>query len=123
MPQHAQARGKKRANMDMKKITYLMTNRLEGLTLAIPMFVIGLGFMILGFTIFPGIGILVGIFVWWIAWRFMLSSSRKNQIKEALKNIREKRGTLISSSTSCQAPMSKSDIKNESGTKSTTKSE
>jgi len=110
--------------MDMKRITYSITNRLEGLTLAIPMFVIGLGFIILGFSIFPGIGILVGIFVWWIAWRFMLSSSRKNQIKEALKNIREKRGTLMSSSTSkCQAPTSKPDVKNESGTKSTAKSE
>lgn len=69
-----------------------MTNRLEGLTLAIPMFVIGLVFIILGFSIFPGIGILVGIFIWWISWRFMVSSSRKNQIKEAFKNIRAKRG-------------------------------
>ena len=88
----ARGRGKKRANMDMKRITYLMTNRLEGLTLAIPMFVIGLVFIILGFSIFPGVGILVGIFIWWISWRFMVSSSRKTQIKEALKNIREKRG-------------------------------
>jgi hypothetical protein len=80
--------------------------------------------MILGFSIFPGIGILVGVFVWWIAWRFMLSSSRKNQIKEALRNIREKRGTLMSSSTSqCQAPTSQPDVKNESATKSTVKSE
>ena len=77
--------------MDIKKITYIITNKLEGLMLAIPMFVIGLGFIILGFSIFPGIGILIGIFVWWIAWRFMLSSSRKNQIKEALKRIKEKR--------------------------------
>lgn len=93
MSQHlAQEGGKKRANMDMKKITYFMTNRLEGLTLAIPMFVIGLVFIILGFSIFPGIGILVGIFIWWISWRFMVSSSRKNQIKEAFKNIRAKRG-------------------------------
>ena len=77
--------------MDIKKITYIMTNKLEGLTLAIPMFVIGLGFIILGVSIFPGIGILIGIFIWWIAWRFMLSGSRKNQIKEALKRIKEKR--------------------------------
>ncbi len=120
----AQGAGKKRANMDMKRITYFITNRLEGLTLAIPMFVIGLGFVILGFTIFPGIGILVGIFVWWIAWRFILSSSRKNQIKEALKNIRDRRATLISSSISkCQTPMSKPDVKSESEAKSTAKSE
>jgi len=79
--------------MDMKKITYIITNKLEGLTLAIPMFVIGLGFMILGVSLFPGMGILVGIFIWWIAWRFMLSSSRKNQIKEALKRIKEKRAS------------------------------
>jgi len=79
--------------MDIKKITYIITNKLEGLTLAIPMFVIGLGFMILGVSLFPGIGILVGIFIWWVAWRFMLSSSRKNQIKEALKRIKEKRAS------------------------------
>jgi hypothetical protein len=110
--------------MDMKKITYIMTNRLEGITLAIPMFVIGLGFIILGFTIFPGMGILVGIFLWWIAWRFMLSSSRKNQIKEALKNIREKRAPFLSSSTSgCQTPTPNQDIKNENGPKSTVTSE
>ena len=110
--------------MDMKKITYIITNRLEGLTLAIPMFVIGLGFIILGFTIFPGMGILVGIFLWWIAWRFMLSSSRKNQIKEALKNIREKRAPFSSSSTSgCQTTTPKPDVKNASGPKSTVASE
>jgi len=79
--------------MDIKKITYIITNKLEGLTLAIPMFVIGLGFMILGVSLFPGMGILVGIFIWWVAWRFMLSSSRKNQIKEALKRIKEKRAS------------------------------
>ena len=79
--------------MDVKKITYIITNRLEGLTLAISMFVVGLGFMILGVSLFPGIGIVVGIFIWWIAWRFMLSSSRKNQIKEALKRIKEKRAS------------------------------
>ena len=110
--------------MDMKKITYIITNRLEGLTLAIPMFVIGLGFIILGFTIFPGMGILVGIFLWWIAWRFMLSSSRKNQIKEALKNIREKRAPFLSSSTSgCQTTAPKPDVKNAGGPKSTVTSE
>jgi hypothetical protein len=79
--------------MDIKKITYIITNKLEGLTLAIPMFVIGLGFMILGVSLFPGMGILVGIFIWWVAWRFMVSSSRKNQIKEALKRIKEKRAS------------------------------
>ena len=79
--------------MDIKKITYIITNKLEGLTLAIPMFVVGLGFMILGVSIFPGMGILVGIFIWWVAWRFMVSSSRKNQIKEALKRIKEKRAS------------------------------
>jgi hypothetical protein len=79
--------------MDIKKTTYIITNKLEGLTLAIPMFVIGLGFMILGVSLFPGMGILVGIFIWWVAWRFMLSSSRKNQIKEALKRIKEKRAS------------------------------
>ncbi|MGO9311668.1 MAG: hypothetical protein ACLQBD_17315 [Syntrophobacteraceae bacterium] len=79
--------------MDIKKATYIITNKLEGLTLAIPMFVIGLGFMILGVSLFPGMGILVGIFIWWVAWRFMVSSSRKNQIKEALKRIKEKRAS------------------------------
>ncbi len=79
--------------MDIKKATYIITNKLEGLTLAIPMFVIGLGFMILGVSLFPGMGILVGIFIWWVAWRFMVSSSRKNQIKEALKMIKEKRAS------------------------------
>lgn len=76
--------------MDIKKITYIFTNKLEGLSLAIPMFVVGLGFMILGVTLLPGIGILAGIFAWWIAWHFMLSSSRKSRIKEALKRITEK---------------------------------
>lgn len=110
--------------MDMKKITYIITNRLEGLTLAIPMFVVGLVFMILGVSIFPGIGILVGIFIWWIAWRFMLSSSRKSRIKEALKRIKEKQAALLSSARSkYQAPTPKPDVKNESGTKSTATSE
>ena len=96
----------------MKKITYIITNRLEGLSIALPTFVAGLGFMILGVTLFPGIGILVGILLWWIAWRFMLSSSRKSRIKEALKRIREKQAT---------APGP--DLKNESGTKPTATSE
>jgi len=110
--------------MDVKKITYIITNRVEGLTLAISMFVVGLGFMILGVSLFPGIGIVVGIFIWWIAWRFMLSSSRKSQIKEALKSIKEKHATLLSSSISkYHAPTPKSDVKNESGTKSTATSE
>jgi len=106
--------------MDTKKITYVITNRLEGLSLALPMFVVGLGFMILGVTLFPVIGILVGIFVWWIAWRFMLSSSRKNRIKEALKRIKESQAALLSSSTSkYRAPTAEPDRKNESVTKST----
>jgi hypothetical protein len=79
--------------MDLKKITYIITNGLEGLSLALPTFLAGLGFMILGVTLFPGIGILVGILLWWVAWRFMLSSSRKSRIKEALKRIKEKQTT------------------------------
>jgi hypothetical protein len=78
--------------MDIKKITYNITNMFEGLSLAIPMFVVGLGFMILGVSLFPGIGIVLGIIIWWIAWRFMVSSSRKTRIKEALKRIKEKQG-------------------------------
>ncbi|MGO9020523.1 MAG: hypothetical protein ACLQVJ_19460 [Syntrophobacteraceae bacterium] len=110
--------------MDMKKVTYIITNRLEGLSLAIPMFVVGLGFMILGVTLFPGIGIILGIFVWWIAWHFMLSSSRKNRYKEILKNIKEKQATLLSSSKSkYQAPSPKPDVKNESETTSSATSE
>lgn len=110
--------------MDMKKITYTITNRLEGLSLAIPTFLVGLGFMILGVTIFPGIGILVGLFIWWIAWRFMLSSSRKSRIKEALKRIREKQAGLLSSSTSkYEAPTPKPDATDEGGNKSTATSE
>ncbi|MGA2026379.1 MAG: hypothetical protein ABSH17_04815 [Syntrophobacteraceae bacterium] len=110
--------------MDIKKVTYIITNRLEGLSLALPMFVVGLGFMVLGFTLFPGIGIVVGIFIWWIAWRFMLSSSRKNRYKEVLKGIREKQKTLLRSSRSkYEAPTPKPDVKNESGAKSTVASE
>lgn len=81
--------------MDIKKLVYITTNNLEGMTLAIPMFIIGLGFMILGISLFPGIGIVVGAFTWWIAWHFMLNSSRKNQIKEALKRIKEKQAPLM----------------------------
>lgn len=110
--------------MDIKKVIYIIENRLEGLSLALPMFVVGLGFMILGVTLFPGIGIVAGIFIWWIAWRFMLSSSRKNRYKEVLKSIREKQLSLLSSSRSkYQAPTPKPDVKNESGTKSTATSE
>jgi hypothetical protein len=110
--------------MDIKKITYIIQNRLEGLSLALPMFVVGLGFMILGVTLFPGIGIVAGIFVWWIAWRFMLSSSRKNRYKEILKSIREKQLSLLSSSRSkYQAPTPKPDGKNESESKSKATSE
>jgi len=88
------------------------------------MFVVGLAFMILGVSLFPVIGILVGILIWWIAWRFMLSSSRKSRIKEALKRITEKQATLPSSSISkYQAPTLKSDVKNESGNQSTATSE
>src|SRR5271169_4383884 len=105
--------------MDMKKVIYILSNRLEGLSLALPMFVVGLGFIILGFTLFPGLGIVVGIFIWWLAWRFMLSSSRKNRYREVLKSIREKQKTLLRSSRSkYEAPTPKSDVKNEVGTKS-----
>ena len=110
--------------MDKKKITYNITNTLEGLSLALPMFLVGLGFMILGVTLWPGIGILVGIFVWWVAWRFMLSSSRKSRIKEAIKRIKEKQASLLSSSRSkYKAPTAESDVKEESGAKSTATSE
>ena len=107
--------------MDIKKITYIITNRLEGLSLAAPVFVVGLGFMILGVTLLPGIGILVGICVWWIAWRFMLSSSRKSRIKEALKRIKEKQAILLSSSLSKhQVSTPEPDDKEERGTQSAT---
>ena len=110
--------------MEIKKLIYIIENRLEGLSLALPMFLVGLGFIILGVTLFPVIGIVVGIFIWWIAWRFMLSSSRKNRYKEVLKSIREKQATLLRSSRSkYQAPTPKPDVKNESGTKSTATSE
>jgi len=110
--------------MDKKKITYNITNMLEGLSLALPMFLVGLGFMILGVTLWPGIGILVGIFIWWVAWRFMLSSSRKSRIKEAIKRIKEKQATLLASSRSkYKAPTPESDVKEESGAKSTATSE
>jgi hypothetical protein len=105
--------------MDMKKVIYILSNRLEGLSLALPMFVVGLGFIILGVTLFPGIGIILGIFVWWIAWHFMLSSSRKNRYKEILRNISEKQAAPPSSSKSeCQAPTPKPDVKNGSETES-----
>ena len=86
--------------MDMKKITYIITNRLEGLTLAIPMFVVGLGFMILGVSLFPGIGILVGIFYGGLHGVLCSVVHGKSQIKEALKRIKEKHATLLSSSIS-----------------------
>ena len=76
--------------MNIKKTIYTITNRLQGLSLATPAFVVGLGFIILGVTIFPGIGILLGILIWWIAWRFLVGSSQKSRIKEALRRIREK---------------------------------
>lgn len=105
--------------MDIKKTTYIITNRLEGLSVAIPVFVVGFGFIILGVTLFPGIGILLGIFVWWIAWRFMLSSSRKSQIKEALKRIKEKQTLIRSSSRSIyQACAPKIEEKHERGAES-----
>ncbi|MGA2936542.1 MAG: hypothetical protein ABSF52_05505 [Syntrophobacteraceae bacterium] len=110
--------------MDIKKVIYIIQNRLEGLSLALPMFVVGLGFIILGVTLFPGIGIVAGIFIWWIAWRFMLSSSRKSRIKEAIKRIKEKQASLLSSSRSkYKAPTAESDVKEESGAKSTATSE
>lgn len=107
-------------NMDIKKIIYITTNRLGGMSLAIPMFIVGLGFMILGVTLFPGIGILVGILVWWIGWRFMLSSSQKSQIKESLKRIKEKQAALSSSLISKhQAAVPKPHETNESGSTAT----
>ena len=106
--------------MDIKKTTYIITNRLEGLSVAIPVFVVGFGFIILGVTLFPGIGILVGIFMWWFAWRFMLSSSRKSRIKEALRHIREKQAALLFPSTSkYEAPTPEPGAGKESGTEST----
>jgi hypothetical protein len=106
--------------MDIKRIIYDISHRLGGLSLALPTFVVGLGFMILGVTLFPGIGILVGIFIWWIAWRFMLSSSRKSQIKEALKRIREKQTTSAPPQTSeYEPPATRLDESGESITKST----
>lgn len=108
----------------MKKIIYTITNRLEGLSLAVPMFVVGLGFIILGVSIFPVIGIFVGIFIWWIAWRFMLSSSEKSRIREALKRIKEKQAKSLSSLMSKQqAPTQTPDVKNANGTKSSGASE
>ncbi|HYA41214.1 MAG TPA: hypothetical protein VEF34_07920 [Syntrophobacteraceae bacterium] len=110
--------------MDIKKTIYNIRSSMEGLSLAIPMFVVGLGFMIIGVSILPGIGILLGIFIWWLAWRFMVSSSRKGRIKEALKRIKEKQAGAVSTSTSEYPPSTqKPDEDNESVAKSTGTSE
>ena len=108
--------------MDIKKTIHTITNKLEGLSLAIPMFVVGLGFILLGVTIFPGIGIVVGVFAWWVAWRFMLSSTQKSRIKESLKRIREKQA-FSQFSSKYQAPTPKPDVKNDNRSKSTDTSE
>jgi ABC-type bacteriocin/lantibiotic exporter with double-glycine peptidase domain len=110
--------------MDIKKITHNLTNKMEGVSLALPMFVVGLGFIILGVTLFPGIGILLGIFIWWLAWRFMLSSTRKNRIREAIKRIKERQAALLSSSISKDRTSTpKADVENKSGAESTDTSE
>ena len=106
--------------MDIKKTTYNVTNKLESLILAIPMFVVGLGFIIIGVTIFPGIGILIGIFVWWVAWRFMLTSSLKSRIREALRRVKERQAFLRASSISAShEPAPKTDVTDESGAEAT----
>lgn len=80
--------------MDIKRIIHKLTNKLESLSLTIPIFLVGLGFVVLGVTLFPVIGIVAGVFIWWIAWRFTLSNSRKNQIKEALQRIKARQAFL-----------------------------
>jgi glycine cleavage system H protein len=45
-------------------------DRMAGIIIAVALFVVGAGFMVLGVTFLPVIGILVGIPVLWLAWRF-----------------------------------------------------
>ena len=56
--------------MHMEK-TISLPDRLAGMVIAVALLMVGVGFMVLGVTFLPVIGILVGIPVLMLAWRFM----------------------------------------------------
>ncbi len=55
----------------MMESTVSIPDRLAGLVIGVAVLVVGAGFMVLGVTFLPVIGILVGIPVLMLAWRFM----------------------------------------------------
>ena len=53
------------------KRTISISDRIAGLIIAVALTVVGVGFMVLGVSFLPVIGILVGIPVLGLAWRFL----------------------------------------------------
>ncbi|MGA2404148.1 MAG: glycine cleavage system protein H, partial [Syntrophobacteraceae bacterium] len=52
--------------------TISITDRIAGMIIATALLVVGMGFMVLGVSLLPVIGIFAGIPVLWLAWRFMI---------------------------------------------------
>ncbi len=64
--------------MKMEK-TISIPDRLAGMIIAVALFVVGAGFMVLGVTFLPVIGIFVGIPVLGLAWHFMTPKAVVNE--------------------------------------------
>jgi glycine cleavage system H protein len=59
--------------------TVSIPDRLAGMIIAVALFVVGVGFIVLGVSLLPVIGILVGIPVLWLAWRFLSPNAIVNE--------------------------------------------
>ena len=59
--------------------TISIPDRLAGMIIAVALFVVGVGFMVLGVTFLPVIGIFVGIPVLGLAWHFLTPKAVVNE--------------------------------------------
>ena len=54
-------------------------NRLAGMIVALALLVVGAGFMVLGVSFLPVIGLLVGVPIMWLGWRFLSPKAMLNE--------------------------------------------
>jgi EamA domain-containing membrane protein RarD len=69
--------GADKKESDMEK-TISISDRIAGMVIAVALSVVGVGFMVLGVSLLPVIGIFVGISVLGFAWRFLTPKAAEN---------------------------------------------
>ncbi len=82
---------------DMEK-TLSISNRLAGMTVGFALIVVGLGFMVLGVSLLPVIGILIGAPILAVAWRFL---NPKTIAHERIAGFKASDGVMFHPAPAC----------------------